>query len=66
MDAVQDAADVRIRRIGRAHLQAVRDLTAQVEKIIGTYAKRMHLTREEAEKALRAPLMRIAGPMGTG
>lgn len=55
MDAVQDAASIRINRIRQAHLQAAEDLTAQVEKIIGTYARRFDLTPEEAKKILLAP-----------
>lgn len=55
MDAVQDAAEKRLERIGRAHLQATRDLTAQIEKIIGRYAQRFQLTREEAEARLKQP-----------
>lgn len=55
MDAAQEAAAERLVRISRACRQASQDLAAQVEKIIGTYAKRFKLTRAEALEALRAP-----------
>lgn len=55
MDAAQEAAEERLVRISRACRQAAQDLAAQVEKIIGTYAKRFKLPRAEALKALQAP-----------
>lgn len=55
MDAVQDAATVRIKRIGQASLKAAQELTDEVEKIIGRYAKRFNMSRDDAVKALKAP-----------
>lgn len=55
MDAAQDMAAARLKRIGRAYRQAEADLTEQVDKIIGRYAGRMGLSREEAERYLHAP-----------
>ncbi|MDD3410519.1 MAG: minor capsid protein [Eubacteriales bacterium] len=55
MDAVQLAADRRIARIARAYHRATRELTQEAEHILGTYAKRFGLTREEAQAALDEP-----------
>ncbi len=55
MDAAQDMAAARLKRIGSAYRQAEADLNEQVEKIIGRYAGRMGFSREEAERYLRAP-----------
>ena len=56
MDAVQAAAGSRLHRISQAHLQAIWDLTAQMEKIIGRYPTRMNLTWQKAKEFLREPL----------
>ncbi len=56
MDAAQEAAEARIARIRRAHLQAARELTEQIEKIVGRYQERFGLTREEALTRLKEPV----------
>lgn len=55
MDAVQRGAEQRLARLGRAYHQAARELEGEVQRILGTYAKRFDLTPEEAAAALREP-----------
>lgn len=55
MDAVQSAASERIARMGKAARMAADELNEEVKRIIGRYAKRFDLSREEAEAVLRAP-----------
>lgn len=55
MDGVQRGAEQRLARLGRAYHQAARELEGEVQRILGTYAKRFDLTPEEAAAALREP-----------
>ena len=55
MDRVQEGAEQRLARLGRAYHQAARELEGEVQRILGTYAKRFDLTPEEAAAALREP-----------
>lgn len=55
MDGVQRGAEQRLDRLGRAYRQAAQELTDEVKRILGTYAKRFDLTPEEAAAALREP-----------
>ena len=55
MDGVQRGAEQRLARLGRAYRQAAQELTDEVKRILGTYAKRFDLTPEEAAAALREP-----------
>ena len=55
MDAVQRGAEQRLARLGRAYHQAAQELEGEVQRILGTYAKRFDLTPEEAAAALREP-----------
>lgn len=55
MDRVQEGAEQRLARLGRAYHQAARELEGEVRRILGTYAKRFDLTPEEAAAALREP-----------
>ena len=55
MDGVQRGAEQRLARLGRAYHQAARELEGEVQRILGTYAKRIDLTPEEADAALREP-----------
>ena len=55
MDAVQRGAEQRLARLGRAYHQAALELEGEVQRILGTYAKRFDLTPEEAAAALREP-----------
>ena len=55
MDRVQEGAEQRLARLGRAYRQAAQELTDEVKRILGTYAKRFDLTPEEAAAALREP-----------
>lgn len=55
MDGVQRGAKQRLARLGRAYHQAARELEGEVQRILGTYAKRFDLTPEEAAAALREP-----------
>ena len=55
MDGVQRGAEQRLARLGRAYHQAARELEGEVQRILGTYAKRFDLTPEEADAALREP-----------
>ena len=55
MDGVQQGAEQRLARLGRAYHQAARELEGEVQRILGTYAKRFDLTPEEAAAALREP-----------
>ena len=55
MDGVQRGAEQRLDRLGRAYHQAARELEGEVQRILGTYAKRFDLTPEEAAAALREP-----------
>lgn len=55
MDGVQRGAEQRLARLGRAYQQAARELEGEVQRILGTYAKRFDLTPEEAAAALREP-----------
>ena len=56
MDGVQRGAEQRLARLGRAYHQAARELEGEVQRILGTYAKRFDLTPEEAAAALREPV----------
>ena len=51
MDGVQRGAEQRLARLGRAYHQAARELEGEVQRILGTYAKRFDLTPEEAAAA---------------
>ena len=55
MDGVQRGAEQRLARLGMAYHQAARELEGEVQRILGTYAKRFDLTPEEAAAALREP-----------
>lgn len=55
MDRVQEGAEQRLARLGRAYRQAAQELTDEVKRILGTYAKRFDLTPEEAAAALQEP-----------
>lgn len=55
MDGVQRGAEQRLDRLGRAYHQAALELEGEVQRILGTYAKRFDLTPEEAAAALREP-----------
>lgn len=55
MDGVQRGAEQRLARLGRAYHQAALELEGEVQRILGTYAKRFDLTPEEAAAALREP-----------
>ena len=55
MDGVQRGAEQRLARLGRAYHQAARELEGEVQRILGTYAKRFDLTAEKAAAALREP-----------
>ena len=55
MDGVQRGAEQRLARLGRAYHQAARELEGEVQRVLGTYAKRFDLTPEEAAAALREP-----------
>ena len=55
MDGMQRGAEQRLARLGRAYHQAARELEGEVQRILGTYAKRFDLTPEEAAAALREP-----------
>ena len=55
MDLVQEGAEQRLARLGRAYRQAAQELTDEVKRILGTYAKRFDLTPEEAAAALQEP-----------
>ena len=55
MDGVQRGAEQRLARLGRAYHQAARELEGEVQRILGTYAKRFDLIPEEAAAALREP-----------
>lgn len=55
MDRVQEGAEKRLARLGRAYRQAAQELTDEVKRILGTYAKRFDLTPEEAAAALQEP-----------
>ena len=55
MDGVQRGAEQRLARLDRAYHQAARELEGEVQRILGTYAKRFDLTPEEAAAALREP-----------
>ena len=55
MDRVQEGAEQHLARQGRAYRQAAQELTDEVKRILGTYAKRFDLTPEEAAAALQEP-----------
>lgn len=55
MDRVQEGAEQHLARLGRAYRQAAQELTDEVKRILGTYAKRFDLTPEEAAAALQEP-----------
>ena len=55
MDRVQEGAEQRLAQLGRAYRQAAQELTDEVKRILGTYAKRFDLTPEEAAAALQEP-----------
>ena len=55
MDRVQEGAEQRLARLGRAYRQAAQELTDEVKRILGPYAKRFDLTPEEAAAALQEP-----------
>ena len=55
MDGVQRGAEQRLARLGRAYHQAALELEGEVQRILGTYAKRFDLTPEEAAAALQEP-----------
>lgn len=55
MDAMQDAATERLKTIRKATDLAKKDLQTEVDKIVGRYAKRFNLTREQAITYLNSP-----------